>query len=368
MTQWIDFDHIKKQVSMESVLERYGVLGSLRRNGDSLIGVCPLPTHAHMSGKRNPTQFNVWLTKNGWHCFGDCQDHGNVFDFVSVMEGMSRSAPGYPREPALKIMEWFGLTCERPQGSRRTRATTKASETIAEPPPTSPPVLPKAQARPEPKAETPKVNVPLKFALKSLQPDHPYLLQERGLTPEITAEFGCGFFAGKGIMAGRVAIPIHNEHGELVAYAGRWPGEPPEGEGKYRLPPGFHKSLVVFNLHRAKELAKEKGVIVVEGFFDAMKVAQAGYPNVIALMGSSMSDEQERFIVEAVGAQGKVALMLDEDEAGRSCRDGKVKDGAVEPSILQRLASRVYVKVIALGREGMQPDRLSEEEIRTLIG
>jgi DNA primase len=52
-----------------------------------------------------------------------------------------------------------------------------------------------------------------------------------------------GFCTGKGIMAGRVAIPIHNEQGELVAYAGRWTGDPPDGEGKYKLPTGFHKSV-----------------------------------------------------------------------------------------------------------------------------
>ena len=102
-------------------------------------------------------------------------------------------------------------------------------------------------------------------------------------------------------MAGRIAIPIHNEQGELVAYAGRWPGEPPDGEGKYKLPAGFHKSLVVYNLHRAKDHAKEQGLIVVEGFFDCMRLHQAGIPNVVALMGSSLSEEQEALLVAAVG-------------------------------------------------------------------
>jgi DNA primase len=116
-----------------------------------------------------------------------------------------------------------------------------------------------------------KVNPPLKVALKSLDPNHAYL-QERGFAPETIAAFGVGMCTGKGIMASRIAIPIHNEPGELVAYAGRWPGELPEGEGKYKLPMGFHKSLVVYNLHRAREHAKDAGLIVVEGFFDAMRL------------------------------------------------------------------------------------------------
>ena len=50
-------------------------------------------------------------------------------------------------------------------------------------------------------------------------------------------------------MAGRVCIPIHNTAGELVAYAGRWPGEPPEGVERYLLPKKFEKSRVLFNLN-----------------------------------------------------------------------------------------------------------------------
>jgi hypothetical protein len=39
------------------------------------------------------------------------------------------------------------------------------------------------------------------------------------------------------MMKGRIAIPIHDDAGELVAYAGRYPGEPPDGEPAYRFPP-----------------------------------------------------------------------------------------------------------------------------------
>jgi DNA primase len=97
-------------------------------------------------------------------------------------------------------------------------------------------------------------------------------------------------------MQGRVVIPIHNDQGVLVAYAGRSPGDPPEGEGKYRFPPNFKKSLVLFNLHRAREHATE-GLIVVEGFFTVFEFFQRNRKNVVALMGSSMSTEQERLIV-----------------------------------------------------------------------
>ena len=54
------------------------------------------------------------------------------------------------------------------------------------------------------------------------------------------------------MMSGRIAIPIHNVNGEVVAYAGRLTdGEPSEKNFKYKLPPGFKKSLELFNIDRA---------------------------------------------------------------------------------------------------------------------
>lgn len=113
---------------------------------------------------------------------------------------------------------------------------------------------------------------------------------------------------------------------------------------------------MVFNLHRAREVAKEKGLILVEGFFGCMKVWQAGFKNVVALMGSSLSEEQENLIVDAVGSQGKVVLLFDGDKAGQECKD----------AVLTRLVTQVYVKVVNLP-EGKQPDNLSNEEIKEFL-
>ncbi len=102
-------------------------------------------------------------------------------------------------------------------------------------------------------------------------------------------------------------IPIHNAEGELVAYAGR---SIDGSEPRYKFPAGFHKSLELFNLHRVKG---ELSVVLVEGFFDCMKVTQAGFP-CVALMGSTMSKAQEELLAENFG---HVVVMLDGDEAGR---------------------------------------------------
>jgi len=75
-------------------------------------------------------------------------------------------------------------------------------------------------------------------------------------------------------------------------------------------------------------------------------------------MGTSMSNEQERLIVQAVGGKGKVALMFDSDEDGRS--------GSQDA--LTRLVSQVYVKLVKLGEKGSQPDTLSKEKLKKLLG
>jgi len=79
-----------------------------------------------------------------------------------------------------------------------------------------------------------------------------------------------GLYTGKGLLRGRIVIPIHNASGELIAYAGpAIDGQEP----KYRFPAGFRKSLVLFNLHRAIA-TNGKTMIAVEGFFDTIAVHQ----------------------------------------------------------------------------------------------
>ena len=61
--------------------------------------------------------------------------------------------------------------------------------------------------------------------------------------------------------------------------------------------------------------------MIVEGFFDAVKLHQHGCRKVVALMGSSLSAAQEDLIREHTNGQSQVIVMLDEDDAGRDGRD-----------------------------------------------
>ena len=192
-------------------------------------------------------------------------------------------------------------------------------------------------------------NRPLGFALQGIDTRHPYLTQ-RGISPATAQLFGVGMYHGAGFLAGRCVIPIRDENSLLVAYVGRAVnGEEP----KYRFPAGFRKSRVLFNFDRAMQTGGNK-VILVEGFFDALKVHQAGHPAVVALMGSSFSQRQSELLL---GRFASVTLMLDGDEPGRRAAE----------YIVQLLTPKVPVNKVELPNRS-QPDQLSSSEIDVLVG
>jgi DNA invertase Pin-like site-specific DNA recombinase len=155
-----------------------------------------------------------------------------------------------------KAIEWFHLDpgTVTPDGGDEDRGEAPARRDTPRP----------KQQKPAPAPENSAPNKPLKFRLDKLVRENPYLT-ERGLTPETIIDFGIGY-CGKGMMAERIAIPISNPQGEVVAYAGRCMGEPEGDTPKYKLPPGFKKSLELYNIDRAIKEPKEKPLIIVEGY------------------------------------------------------------------------------------------------------
>jgi DNA primase len=150
-------------------------------------------------------------------------------------------------------------------------------------------------------------------------------------------------------MSGRIVIPIRNDRGEIVAYAGRAVDDRPP---KYKLPFGFRKAWELFNVQRAMATGS-KTVILVEGYFDCLRVHQAGFPCVVGLMGSSLSPEQERVLVERFE---RVMLMLDGDGAGQ----------VATPVISAKLTGRCHVVVVPVP-DGMQPDQLAPTVVANLL-
>jgi DNA primase len=311
---WIDFRAVKQAVSLEAVLRHYQIPG-LRRRGDALQGRCPL----HRGARED--SFRVHLSRNVFHCFA-CQAHGNVLDFVAALEKCSI------REAALRLEQCFGVTAVAGQVGLSVADRERGKRQLVR------------------KEEG--YNPPLRFALSGVEHTHPYLAQ-RGIEAATAAEFGVGFYAGPGLLRGRVVIPIRNARGQIVAYAGRALGG---ALPKYKLPAGFRKGGELFNVARAVATGS-RTAILVEGYFDCLRVHQAGFPWVVALMGASLSPAQQSILLRQFD---RVFLMLDGDPAGR----------AASQTIAARLSGRCSLAVIRVP-DGAQPDQLPECDLRRLL-
>jgi DNA primase len=326
----VDFRAVKEAAGFEPILARYGI--ELAPKGKELVGRCPFHEESRPS-------FRVNTEKRVFHCFG-CGAKGNVLDFVARKEGISIKAA------ALLVGGWLGTTpAEKTppgasQGPKNRSDSSQSPEAAREPAPEPKTVAPPATDK--------DVNRPLTFTLK-LDPEHPYLV-ERGIDPEVAHVFGVGY-CSRGLMKGRVAIPIHDADGNLIAYAGRWPGEPPEGEERYKLPPGFRKGQVLYNLNRVKG-AEE--LILVEGYWSVMHLHNLGR-QAVALMGRDLSPHQEELLAQS-GAR-RLVLLLDGDAPGREAAQ----------ALLPRLAHRFSVRLAELP-DGTQPDTVSSALLCGVLG
>jgi DNA primase len=308
MTQWLDFETVKHRVPITAVLDHYRIQDLRPSGSDHLRGRCPLH-----SGDGRET-FHVDTAEQVFHCFS-CQAGGSVLDLVMAIEGCGL------RQSAERILSWSAARATEvaPWSPIKATVTKKREFTAA-----------------------------LPFRLRGIDLHHPYL-RLRGIDEATAAEFGIGFYGGPGLMHNRLVIPIENQFGALVGYCGR---ALDGSEPRYRFPPRFSKSQFLFNFHRATARNTPE-VIVVEGFFDCLKVHQAGFLCVIAIMGSALSQQQLHILVHSFQ---RIRLMLDGDAAGR-------RASAV---IATRLAQHAPVEVIQLP-DATQPDQLSASQIRELL-
>jgi DNA primase len=340
----VDFDDLKARADFRQVLSHYGLTPS--GQGDQVRLLCPFHDDERPSCSVN-------FEKGLWQCFAGC-GAGNVLEFVHRMETRDGEVVSL-RQAGIKLATICGIALAGAQTRQETRTAPTAKKTALSPSRGKN----HAQSRSE-RQETaseersePKRNRPLGFRL-SLDPEHPYL-SERGIPPELVERFGLGFCA-VGSMAGRVCIPIENANGELVAYAGRWTGseaELPAGEEKYKFPKGFHKSLELFNLHRVKHC---RHVVVVEGFFATIRLHGLRFP-AVALMGSSLGEEQVSLMLEHCPRLSFVSVMLDGDEPGRKAGD----------MVAARLAQNWWCRIVHLG-EGEEPDTVEPAELERRLG
>ena len=297
MPQWIDYKKLKREIAFVDVLDHYNV--QTKTKGGQAKGKCPLPAHDSGSSKQS---FSVNLDRNIFQCFG-CGAKGNVLDFIALMENLNPQNPKDFRKAAELANRKFLYTPQHePSASaKRPVKSTKSKQRVI-------------------------VNPPLDFELQGLNAEHPWF-EEHGIKPETVRHFGLGY-CKRGLMKGRIAIPLHDSDGQLIGYAGRLVDESKIGpdDPMYLLPGrrerkgivyDFNTSLFLYNGHEITEPVDN--LILVERFTDVWHLWQELGATVVGLMGSSYSPEQVELIANSVRTGGNVWLISNGDDTDERC-------------------------------------------------
>ena len=117
------------------------------------------------------------------------------------------------------------------------------------------------------------------------------------------------------LFRGRLMFPIRDAHGNLVGFGARTLDG---SEPKYlNSPQGpmFDKSRILYAMDKARTDVRKDGAVIVEGYMDAIAAHQAGFKNVIAQMGTALTEFQ---VDEIRRLTGKMTMALDQDAAGQN--------------------------------------------------
>jgi len=323
-----DRERVRDAVDMVALVESRV---PLRRAGaNSFFGSCPFHDERTAS-------FHVRPLEKHYYCFG-CQASGDPFRFVMETEGLS-----FP-EAIEQLAEKFGVKvepkaedpAEAERRKRRDRLTALLDRTAA---------FYERVLADSGEADPARA-----------------LLQSRGLARETLEAFRVGYspsawdrvlvasreagYSEEELVAaglarksregdqlfdrfrGRIMFPLADSRGRVLGFGARamrdeqGPKYLNSSEGEI-----YHKGSQLYGLHLARaEAAKTGSMVLVEGYVDALALHQAGVTNVVALMGTALTDEQA---VQLERAAGTLLLALDADKAGRKAmiRAGEIAAG-----------------------------------------
>lgn len=305
-------DELKSRLVLSDVVGRRVKLRKGPRG--EFTGLCPF------HNEKSPS-FTVSDDKGFYHCFG-CSAHGSVFDFVMNTENLQ-----FP-----EVVEQLAGTAgmEVPQMSPAAAEAARRSATLHE-------VLDKAASW---YADQLKANIGA---------DARAYLEKRGVSAEATTGFRLGYAPNARTMLkdallareiseaqlietglvvkpedggasfdrfrNRLMFPILDSRGRPIAFGGRALGE---ARAKYLNSPEtalFHKGRTLYGLSQARQPIRDAGTaIITEGYMDVIALADAGFANAVAPLGTALTEEQIgllwRFAPEPV-------VCLDGDAAGR---------------------------------------------------
>jgi DNA primase len=290
-----------------------GLIGetvSLKRTGADYRGACPFHGGAH----RN---FAVIPKKGRFYCFV-CHESGDVFSWFMKRAGMSY--PDAVREVARRV----GISIPE----RAERAGPDPHEALFGA------VAAAHDWFTRQLLESPDARIAREYLDRRAVPVETAAMLGLGFAPqgkaflEAMATLGiqqsvllaAGLAAQRddGVVSarfrGRLLFPIHDLRGRAVGFGGRLLAD---GEPKYLNSPEteiFHKGKQLYNLHQAKgPIRKEESVILVEGYFDVLRLVLAGVEHVVAPLGTAMTPEQATLLKRYTAT---ATLLYDSDQPG----------------------------------------------------
>ena len=153
-------------------------------------------------------------------------------------------------------------------------------------------------------------------------------LQGKGYSIKQIEDIGIAYIEGTELSdfnRGRVTFPICNADGNVVGFSARILGKS-DTDAKYKNTPDtyvFNKSKILYNYHRAKDIARQKQYIYVcEGFMDVIALSKIGIDNAVALMGTAMTADH---IAMLRILNCEIRMCLDNDNAGQEATVRAIK-------------------------------------------
>ena len=322
---------IQELLSRVDVVDVVGKYVQLKKGGANFMGLCPF------HGEKSPS-FSVSPSKQFYHCFG-CGKNGNAIGFL-----MDHSGMGF-REAVTDLAQSVGLPVPEddvsPQQRERAAQAREQQASLTD-------LLEKAgDAYRKQLAQSPKAIDYLKrrgvsgitakrFGLgyapegwRSLASIFPAYddakLVECGLVIESEGENG-----GEGKrydrFRDRVMFPIRNVKGECIGFGGRVFGDEKPKYLNSPETPVFHKGRELYGLFEARTAIREHGyALVTEGYMDVVALAQLGFPNAVATLGTACTPDHVHKLFRFTDT---VVFSFDGDAAGRRAAR-KALDGAL---------------------------------------
>ena len=357
-------DDIKARLD---ILEVVGQRVQLQRSGRSFKGNCPF----HQ--ERTPS-FHVFPDRQTWRCFGACATGGDAVGFVMRSEGLEF------REAIRQLAQQVGLPMPDRQGSRaedptfqmneaacaffqRTLASTQGSDARAYMERRG---LDRAAADVFQIGLAPSDGVSLREHIVR-QGFDPARLVAAGLVRE--GDDG----EQRDLFRGRLIIPIRDAEGRLAGFGGR---ALDDSEPKYLNSPQsevFDKSRLLYAMDQARDSIRKDGAVIVEGYMDAIAAHQAGFRNVVASMGTALTEPQVNTIRRLTD---RVTMALDQDTAGQQAtlrsldptQYRKLYSSTGNQSILRRPdVPDIRIAVMPRGQDPDDVIRRSPSEWRSLV-